>query len=186
MRIGLISDTHGNLDGWQQAWDLVLKDADIIIHCGDVLYHGPKFTPAPGYAPQKLAQAINEVSVPVLIARGNGDSQVDQLVLDVPLQQPHLLVQWEGMRLLATHGHLLPTDEIVELGQKWSIDHLITGHSHVPAVEQLGEVVHVNPGTVTYPLAEEENLQRLTCGVITDEGVQILDIVRGEELDLCY
>ncbi len=79
VKIGLIADTHGNLEGWQQANEIVLGGADIIVHCGDVLYHGPKFSPVAGYDPAGLAEAINQTPVPVLIARGNADSDVDQL-----------------------------------------------------------------------------------------------------------
>ena len=182
MRIGLISDTHGNLDGWQRAWELVLSTSEVIVHCGDVLYHGPKFTPAPAYGPKDLAQAINSAPVPVLIARGNCDADVDQLVLEVPLQQPYLLAQWGEVRLLATHGHLMPVDEIVTLAQKWQVDFLVTGHTHVPLVRRIGDVVHINPGTVTYPLAKDEPLRRPTCGVIEEGAVRIFDLASGEEL----
>ncbi len=147
-----------------------------------MLYQGPKFTPAPAYGPKHLAQAINSASVPVLIAHGNCDADVDQLVLEVPLQQPYLLAQWGQVRLLATHGHLMPPDEIVALAQKWQVDFLVTGHTHVPLVRRIGDVVHINPGTVTYPLAEEGNLRRPTCGVIEDGKVRVLDIESGEEL----
>ena len=58
-KIGIISDTHGNLHAWELAWDLVLRDCDLICHCGDLLYHGPKFKPAEAYNPKALADALN-------------------------------------------------------------------------------------------------------------------------------
>ena len=179
MKIAVIADTHGNREGWQQASELVLSQADIIVHCGDVLYHGPKFAPVAGYDPAGLAQEINQMAVPVLIARGNADSEVDQLVLDVPLQQPYLFAQIEGTRLLATHGHLLGLEELVALAQNWQVDYLLTGHTHIPVVERLGEVIHINPGTTTYPLAEDEATQRRTCGLIEDSQVKLLDLDTG-------
>ena len=180
MRIGLIADTHGNLEGWQQARAIALDDANMIIHCGDVLYHGPKFMPVAGYDPAGLATAINDMAVPVLIARGNADSDVDQLVLAVPLQQPYLLAQIEGVRLLATHGHLHEPGELVELAQKWQVDYLLTGHTHVPKVEHRGGLTHINPGTVTYPLAEDEAARRRTCGIIEDGEVRLFDLDTSE------
>ena len=184
MTIGLISDTHGNSDGWQRAWEVVLSRAEMIIHCGDVLYHGPKFAPVDGYAPGPLAQAINNAPVPVLIARGNCDSEVDQLVLDVPLQQPYLLAQWEEVRVLATHGHLMSVEETVVLAHKWQVGYLVTGHTHVPLVKRIGDLTHVNPGTTTYPLAKEDNLRRCTCGLIEDGRVSVLDLETGQPLPL--
>jgi len=179
VKIGLIADTHGNLEGWQQAQKLALGEADIIVHCGDVLYHGPKFSPVAGYAPAELAEAINQMPVPVLIARGNADSDVDQLVLDIPLQQPYLFVVLEGVRLLATHGHLLGHDELVKLAQKWQINYLLTGHTHIPVVARVGKVIHINPGTTTYPLAEDESRQRRTCGIIADGQIKLFDLDTG-------
>ena len=79
MKIGLISDTHGNVAGWDRAVEVALEGSDLIVHCGDVLYHGPKFAPAEAYDPMTLASRINDSHVAVLIARGNGDSDVDRL-----------------------------------------------------------------------------------------------------------
>jgi len=79
MRIGFISDTHGGLAGWQEAMAGPFAEADLIIHCGDLLYHGPRNPMPKGYDPAALAQAMNASPAPLLIARGNCDSDVDQL-----------------------------------------------------------------------------------------------------------
>jgi len=182
MKIGIISDTHGNLWGWERAWDLVLHDADIIIHCGDLLYHGPKFTPAEAYDPKALAEAINAATQPVLVAKGNGDSEVDQLVLQMPIQQPYLLAQIEGTRLVATHGHIMSPDDLAPLCDKWGVDYLLTGHTHVPVIRRDGGHVHINPGTTTYPLDPDENRRRPTCAVIQDSEAWLVDIGTGEKV----
>jgi len=184
MKIGIIADTHGDLAGWRRAMELALGDADIIVHCGDVLYHGPKFEPTEGYAPKALAEAINASRVPVLIVRGNGDSDVDQLVLDVPVQSPYVFAQVEGLRILAAHGHIQPPEELVPLAQGWGIDLLLTGHTHVPMIASHEGLTHVNPGTVTYPLAQDESLQRRTCAVWEDGRIVCYDIEEGAALDL--
>ncbi len=183
MKLGLISDTHGNLDGWRQAMEVALADADIIIHCGDVLYHGPKFEPAEGYAPMGLAEAINNSDVPVLITRGNGDSDVDQLVLEVPLQGPYVFAQLEGLRILAAHGHIQPPEELLPLAAQWGIDLLLTGHLHVPVAHRQLGVLHVNPRTVTYPLAEDAALAQGTCATWENGELAHWNIETGERLD---
>ena len=182
MNIGLISDSHGNLWGWERAWELVLHDADIIIHCGDVLYHGPKFKPVEAYDPKALAEAINAADKPVLVAKGNGDSEVDQLVLDMPIQQPYLFAQIEGTRLLATHGHIMTPEDLAPLCEKWRVDYLLTGHLHVPSVSCHEKYTHINPGTTTYPLDPDESKRRYTCGVIQDGEVWLVDLTTGERL----
>lgn len=184
MKIGIIADTHGNLTGWRQALEL-FGNVDLIVHCGDVLYHGPKFEPVAGYAPKALAEEINASEIPVLIARGNGDSDVDQLVLDIPLHSPYVFAQIEDLRLLVTHGHLQSPQELLSLARKWRIDLLCSGHTHVPMVHQEGEVLHVNPGTVTYPLSSEDAaLQRRTCAVYEDGRVVHYDIEEASVLSV--
>jgi len=164
--------------------EVALSDADVIIHCGDVLYHGPKFVPVEGYDPAGLAEAINASSAPVLIARGNADSDVDQLVLDVPLQQPYLFAQLDDLRILASHGHLMPPDELVRLCQRWGVNLLLTGHSHAPMVEQHESVMHLNPGSPTYPSAADERLNVPTCAAFIDGRPVIYDLNTGAKLAL--
>ncbi|MBC7287572.1 MAG: hypothetical protein H5T86_05910, partial [Armatimonadetes bacterium] len=41
-------------------------------------------------------------------------------------------------------------------------------------------LIHINPGTVTYPLAKNEELKRRSFAVIADDRVQIIDLSSGE------
>lgn len=184
MKIGVVSDTHGDFEGWQKAWEMVLSDCDVIFHCGDVLYHGPKFDPGPGHSPKKLFAALNAVEVPLLIARGNGDSEVDTLVLDLPIQSPYIFAQIEGIRYLAAHGHITPAEELIDLAATWDVDYLLTGHLHVPSVDSAHGVTHINPGTTTYPLAEDPALAVPTCACIEDGEVTVVDLDTGMPLDV--
>lgn len=184
MKIGIVSDTHGDFEGWQRAWEMVLSECDVIFHCGDILYHGPKFDPGPGHAPKKLFAALNDLSVPLIIVRGNGDSEVDSMVLDTPIQSPYAFAQIEGTRYLAAHGHITPAEELVDLAAQWGVDYLLTGHLHVPSVETAGGVTHINPGTTTYPLAKQPDLAVPTCAYIEDDQVTVLNLQTGEPLAL--
>lgn len=180
MLIGVISDTHGNLAGWNRAWELGLGECEFIVHCGDLLYHGPKFLPVESYSPKRLAAAINDCEQPVLIARGNADSEVDQLVVDLPIQSPYAFAMVDGLRLLVTHGHLLPPDEVRSLAERWGIDLLLTGHVHTPFIKPFAKALHVNPGTVTYPLGGEGDPLRRTFCLIRDGIPSIIDTDSGE------
>jgi len=183
MKIGIVADTHGNLDGWRRAWEF-LHDSDLIVHCGDLLYHGPRFDPAPGYNPRQLAAALNDCPVPLLIAQGNGDSEVDALFVNAPIQAPYAYAQIEGTRLLVTHGHREPLEKTIELAQTWGVDYLLTAHLHVPTVGHHGSLTHLNPGTPTYPLAKEERLARPTCAALVDGAVCFWALDTGERLVL--
>ena len=41
MKIGVLSDTHGSLFYFEKALEC-LSDCDVLLHAGDVLYHGPR------------------------------------------------------------------------------------------------------------------------------------------------
>lgn len=182
MKIGIIADTHGNLEGWEKAWE-VLGDSDCIFHCGDLLYHGPRFDPAPSYNPRALAEAFNNCPVPLLFCQGNGDSEVDTLFVHSPIQSPYVFAQIEGVRFLATHGHREPLEKCLALAQQWGVHYLLTAHLHVPHMQRYGNLIHINPGTTTYPLAKDERLARQTCATIVDGNVEFWDIEAGEMFD---
>jgi putative phosphoesterase len=184
MKLGIISDTHGNLQGWKRAWELCLHDADVIFHCGDLLYHGPKFQPVEAYDPKVLAEALSTTPQPLLVARGNADSEVDQLVVGVPIQQPYVFAQVEGVRVLATHGHVMSPDDLGPLCVRWGVQYLLTGHLHVPCINRYEGYTHLNPGTPTYPLSTDDARKRPTCAVIEDGEVRVVDLATGTTLEL--
>lgn len=184
MKIGVVSDTHGDFQAWQRAWEMVLSDCELIFHCGDILYHGPKFDAGPGHAPKKLFAALNDLPLPLLIARGNSDSEVDSMVLEAPIQSPYAFAQIESSRYLCAHGHITPAAELMDLAQQWNVDYLLTGHLHVPSIETADGVTHMNPGTTTYPLAEEPDLAVPTCAYLEDGQAKVINLETGEPMDL--
>ena len=78
MKIGIISDTHGHEMAWAHACERFFKGADLILHAGDVLYHGPRNPMKADYNPAGLVARINSCDIPVVIAKGNCDSSVDR------------------------------------------------------------------------------------------------------------
>ncbi len=184
MKIGIISDTHGDFTAWQRAWDLVLNDADMIFHCGDILYHGPRFDPGPGHGPRKIATAINALTIPSLFVKGNGDSEVDTRVINLPIQSPYTLAQIGDRRFLCTHGHLTTTDELIKQAARWKIDYVLTGHTHVPVLRNVNGVTHLNPGSTTYPLANEAPLRVPTCACIENDIPTIFNLETGAPLQM--
>ncbi|HNT33643.1 MAG TPA: phosphodiesterase [bacterium] len=151
MILGVVSDTHGSLLWWRKAYEY-LKDADAIIHCGDVFYHGVKNPIPEGYDTLGLAQALNEIRVPLLIAKGNCDSSVDQVVLDFPMSSGMASIHTPGGVVLAQHGDV--ADRSVQ--EKWvrraHLAAFVSGHTHIPKIEKVGDAVLMNPGSVSIPL----------------------------------
>lgn len=150
-RVGILSDTHGSVAAWQAAFRGPLRDADLLLHAGDFLYHGPRNPLPQGYDPKALAGLINSSSAPILAARGNCDADIDQVLIDWPLQAPYALAQVDGIRLMLSHGHEKSEEERLALAKRYRVHIWITGHTHVPALCEQQGVVLLNPGSPALP-----------------------------------
>lgn len=180
MRIGVISDTHGSVEAWRKAYKEFLSSADLIIHAGDVLYHGPR-NPLPGtYDPAKLAQEINSSKVPVVIAKGNCDSDVDQLVISWPIEAPYAHCYVEGVRILVHHGHMISPSNLPAHINKKTCDIFISGHTHVAGISMCSGVLCLNPGS---PSLSKTDGAIPTIGWIDDEAAKIIRLDTGAVLE---
>jgi putative phosphoesterase len=176
MKIGIISDTHGDLAGWTEAMEKVFAGVDLIIHIGDILYHGPRNPLPAGYDPAALAEAINASPVPVIFARGNCDADIDQLVIKYPLQAPYAFVVIEGLRIMAGHGDDLDDQETAALGRNYRLDVLACGHTHRPLLRRVGSTVVINPGSPSLSKHEVNGKIVRTVGLIDDRSARIIDL----------
>ncbi|HAW49529.1 TPA: phosphodiesterase [bacterium] len=164
MKIGVISDTHGNLFAWNRVFEY-LKNCDYIIHCGDVLAPGPKNPIPDGYDPPGLTSAINNLKIPIFIAKGNCDSEVDSILLKPPIATPYVVLQDEKNRIIATHGHIQFDPKI------FGARIFITGHTHIPNLEEKEDIIYLNPGSPSVPLNKEK-----TFAIIEDERITIFNL----------
>ena len=151
MKIGVISDTHGSISAWKAAVKGIFRAVDLIIHAGDVLYHGPRNPLPDGYDPGALAREINGCAVPLLFCRGNCDSEVDQMVLEAPLASPYLFSQFGKLRIWAHHGHLFEDVATQSLTARWAASICITGHTHVWSLIRRDGAIFLNPGSPALP-----------------------------------
>ena len=175
MRIGVISDTHGNIDAFNKALE-VFEGADLIVHAGDVLYHPPKLPCGQNYDIPAFAEALNSSSIPILIAQGNCDAAVYEELLDVPVQSPYAFASCEGRRLLVNHGHLLTRDQMIELARRYKAHYFISGHTHIPVLDDLGDMILMNPGSPAFPKYEVNGEPVPTVGLITEDGPRVIDM----------
>lgn len=166
----IVSDTHGDLEAWEGITSGYLKEARLILHAGDVLYHGPRNPITSGYAPMELAQQIRQLSTPILIAHGNCDSQVDAMVLELPLASEYIVTIIDGKKILLHHGHQMDEARLHSLCQQWSIDLCIQGHTHVPVAARHGKTIFLNPGSPSLPKESQEG----TIGLWDGDVVSIV------------
>ena len=179
MKIGVVSDTHGCLDNWNKIFSKYFYDVDLIIHAGDVLYHGPRNTIPSEYNPKELAEVLNKINIPMLIACGNCDAEVDTMVLDIPLQSPYINAYINGLTIIATHGHNLNNVSRLFQAKSLNADIFITGHTHIPELTRKDNIIFLNPGAPG--MSKTEN-KHGTIALITDTSIEVIDIVTDQKI----
>ena len=124
MKIIVVSDSHG----FNSRLDEVLNkesDADCFIHCGDI--------------------ECSEDAYPMYhTVQGNND-----LFCDYPQK---IILPAMGHRILVMHGNQFPyrqrLERMAEFAKQEHCDIFCYGHSHIAAIEQLDQVLLLNPGSL--------------------------------------
>ncbi|MCE5200202.1 MAG: phosphodiesterase [Armatimonadota bacterium] len=181
MKIGVISDTHGNIEAFKSALSY-FNDADMIVHAGDVLYHPPRMGFTEGYDIPTFAETLNSLSIPMIIAQGNCDAQVYEELLSTPVQSPYAYVCCNGIRVVISHGHLLTREGMIELGKKYKADYFISGHTHLPVLERVDGVTLMNPGSPSLAKLEIGGKPIPSIGLITETGAKVINLIDGSTL----
>ena len=153
MRILFLSDIHGSLP----ALDAVLRyyDAhhyDLLVLLGDILNYGPRNGLCQGLDPQAIVERLNERAANIVAVRGNCDSEVDQMLLNFPIQSTYMLLVDEGKRFFITHGHVYNEKNMPTAP---ACDVFVYGHTHLQTLREAnaeaGTPIIVNTGSPTFP-----------------------------------
>ena len=149
MKYLIASDIHGSAFYCEQLLKAYEKEgADRLLILGDILYHGPRNDLPKDYAPKKVIDMLNNIKEELICVRGNCDTEVDQMVLAFPIMAEYALISNGKRMIFATHGHKMNRDNLPMLK---SGDILLNGHFHVPACEEYGSYIYMNPGSVSIP-----------------------------------
>lgn len=134
MRIGVVSDTHGNAAAVKRAL-MALPDAEAWIHLGD-------------YASDSAALA--QSGVPVYAVQGNCDRYAG-----AGAAKTEQIVAFEGVRVLAMHGHRYyverDSNALCYRAQELNCQIVLYGHTHISEIEAWGSLLIVNPGSPSLP-----------------------------------
>lgn len=128
-RLGVVSDTHDNLDTVRQAVALFNRlEVERVVHCGDIVA-------------QSVVVELGRLTAPVSLVYGNCDGDRKALaersrqfgfdIGDGPLE-----VQVGGKRVVASHQPMDPVPDC---------DYYLHGHTHRP-VHAPGRPATINPG----------------------------------------
>lgn len=148
MRIGVMSDTHGDQTAVCQAVKAA-GHVDMWLHAGD-------------YS-QDVRYLSRLVKVPIFAARGNCDGQTSAKIDE--------FVEVSGKKIWLTHGHRYGVKqgvrELVEWSRQYEMDVVIYGHTHIPDNQWDEHLLIFNPGSAAQP-----HFGCGTCGIleINNEG----------------
>lgn len=149
MKILIASDLHGSIYYVDKLIARIqVEKPDKIIMLGDILYHGPRNDLPSEYSPKRVISALTPYSDKIIAVRGNCDAEVDLMVLPFEVKSRYEFVAG-GHKVYATHGHHFNENNLPKSLKKGDI--LLTGHTHVVANKQVGDIRYLNPGSISIP-----------------------------------
>jgi len=147
MRIGVISDTHGNKASIERAVT-VAGPVEMWLHAGD-------------YS-QDAHYLKNYTGLPVTMTAGNCDAN--------PSAKIDEFIEAGGKKIWLTHGHRYQdrsrSDELVWWARHYGVDVVIYGHSHIPDITWVDSLLVFNPGSAAQPRSAEGR----SCGLLVIEN----------------
>ena len=143
MLLGCCSDTHDNLGLARGAVETFeTEGVDAIIHCGDIV------------APFTAAEF--DVGIDFHAVRGNNDGEwalagAVEAFGTYHGESAHLT--FDGVDIAVYHG---TSEQLVEaLVDCDDYDYVVRGHTHERTRETRGDTVHINPGGLPFPGADD-------------------------------
>ena len=149
MKYLFASDIHGSAYYCRKLLDAFREEqAERLVLLGDLLYHGPRNDLPREYAPKEVIALLNEHKNKIYAVRGNCEAEVDQMVLEFPILADYCFLELDGHTIFATHGHHHNPKNPPMLKKG---DILLNGHTHIPAHQDNGTFIYMNPGSVSIP-----------------------------------
>lgn len=149
MKLLIASDIHGSLKYCNKLVEQYKKEGcDKLILLGDILYHGPRNDLPEEYNPKGVIALLNAMSDEILTVRGNCEAEVDDMVLDFNVLAEYALLYIKNRLVFLTHGHKFNLDNLPKLKKG---DILFNGHTHISMIKKCGDILYVNPGSVSIP-----------------------------------
>ena len=155
MKIGIVSDTHDNIDLAEKASDFFDENVEKVIHCGDMV------------AP--FTAELFDKDYDFYAVRGNNDGEWDlkSTIENFGRFENNLMeLEINHLSIVVYHG----TDErIVEGLVKDDYDYVFRGHIHERKIEDHQGTIEVNPGGIRLPGKE----QNFSVAVLDTDTAQV-------------
>jgi putative phosphoesterase len=160
LRIGVISDIHGNVAGLGRALER-MGDVDELLCAGDVVEQFRFSNEAVALLRERGARCVLGNHDLVLLSphgeRARSAAHIDPNLVQWLAEQPTSLeLDVDGKRLLLTHAspfapyteYIYPHSPDLQRMQGLDVDYVVLGHTHVQMVKRVGRPLVINPGSV--------------------------------------
>lgn len=165
MKYLIVSDIHGSSDSCEFIYDEFKNGKyDQIICLGDVLYHGPRNDLPNNYNPKKCIEILNQIKDHIICVKGNCEAEVDQMVLSFKILD-NCDFKYNNYNIHLEHGHHLDL-------YNGDANMIMSGHTHIPVLENNNGILYLNPGSITIPKGGFER----SYAVMDEKGITIYDL----------
>jgi hypothetical protein len=159
MLIGVISDTHipERASKVPEMVFEIFKDVDVILHAGDLVS-------------LTVREQLEEMA-PTKCVMGNMDRYYG---LKLP---ERMILEVDDVRIGLNHGEVYPrgdTQQLHYIGLEMEVKFLVTGHTHWSFIQELPDMLLLNPGSPTVPRLSDPTVMLLS---IKDGNLDV-DIVK--------
>lgn len=138
MKLGVLSDTHDNMDALCTALDVLRQEQiRVVIHCGDLTNARlvPLFRDFETHIVQGNTDVIPGAIVQAILKLGNGSTYGVTYA-----------GQFEGVRVVAIHGDSKAARKVLQ--QSGLYDYVFYGHTHKRKDKMSGSTRVINPGAL--------------------------------------
>jgi putative phosphoesterase len=144
MRIGIISDTHDQLESVEKAVKIFQKEkVDLIIHCGD--WVSP-------FVPQFIYTLKPQLTIPIKSVFGNNEGdhfrffqRKEKENWKIEFYKETFELEVDKRKIVVYHGsNKILTNALIK---SQIYDAVFTGHTHQAIIETFGKTLHINPGS---------------------------------------
>lgn len=143
MKLGVISDTHDNLETVKKAVKFLERRTETVVHCGDMV--------------SPFTAKFFDADFDFYYVKGNNDGEwmlkerVEEIGVFLGEQGE---IESNGKKIGVYHG----TEESIvkSMIESERYDYILRGHTHEEGVNEYGKTVELNPGGISIPGSESD------------------------------
>ena len=155
MKYMIISDIHGDIYKLNTVLDIYNKEK-----CNKLIVLGDLFNYGIDLNKNDIINSLNLIKENIIYVRGNCDINVSKLEFDIPYSKEIVIC---NKNCILTHGHLYTTEYL--LGSNYDI--IISGHTHIPVIEEKYDKLFLNPGSISKSRRGENSFMLIEDNIIT-------------------